>query len=67
MKKVNLYVENNLLKKLSISNSSVLIVSVDSVQEILKKMRLKVFSIIDALKRKCEGTTSLSNVRLMSK
>lgn len=36
-------------------------------KEILKTMRLKVFSIIDALKRNCEATASLSNVHLMSK
>lgn len=36
-------------------------------KEVVKRMRLKVFSIIDALKRKCETTTSLANVHLMSK
>ncbi|XP_021754155.1 DNA-directed RNA polymerase IV subunit 1-like [Chenopodium quinoa] len=36
-------------------------------KDILKKMRLKVFSIIDALKRKCEATASLANVQLVSK
>ncbi|KAL2902304.1 DNA-directed RNA polymerase IV subunit 1 [Bienertia sinuspersici] len=36
-------------------------------KEIVKKKRLKVFSIIDALKKKCEATASLANVQITSK
>ncbi|KAK9668219.1 hypothetical protein RND81_13G042300 [Saponaria officinalis] len=36
-------------------------------KDILKKRRLRVFSIIDALKKECEENTSLSNVHIIRK
>lgn len=46
---------------------SVLILFVDYLQETVKRMRLRVFSIVDALKKKCEGTSVLANVHIVSK
>ncbi|XP_057524098.1 DNA-directed RNA polymerase IV subunit 1 [Amaranthus tricolor] len=36
-------------------------------KETVKRMRLRVFSIVDALKKKCEGTPVLANVHIVSK
>jgi len=47
--------------------SSFLIVFIDFAQDIVKRRRLKLISIIDALSKGCEAIPSLVNVQITSK